>query len=83
MRIFTYETKSAIDMDCLSMDGVAFIDVSHTIEKDVDLNEGSPMFQVRGDNVNVVQYFSMPFQNMVYLRYVVCTSHIIYIWSCS
>lgn len=59
-------------MDCLSIQGAGFIAISNTIEKDlVDLNEGSPIFQVKGNNVDVVQYFSEPFQNKVYLRFVI------------
>lgn len=58
-------------MDCLSMDGNGFVAVSNTIENDVkDLNEGSPVFQIVGNDVVVVQYFSMPFQNEVFLRFV-------------
>lgn len=71
MEIFTHKTKSALDMDCLAMDDIGYVAISNTIENDmVDLNEASPVFQVTADSVHVVQYFSMPFQNKVYLRLV-------------
>lgn len=58
-------------MDCLAMQGVGFIAISNTIENDlVDVKEGSPIFQVKGNNVDVIQYFTMPFQNKVHLRFV-------------
>lgn len=58
-------------MDCLSMGSVGYVAISNTIENDVvDLDEASPVFQVTADSVTVVQYFSMPFQNKIYLRFV-------------
>lgn len=59
-------------MDCLAMDnGMAYVAISNTIENDmVDLSEASPLFQITANSVDIVQYFSMPFQNKVYLRFV-------------
>ncbi|KAJ6633707.1 hypothetical protein Bhyg_15533, partial [Pseudolycoriella hygida] len=67
--VFNHETKSALDMDCLGIDGTGYVAISNAIENDlVDLNEASPVFQVTANSVDVVQYFSMPFQNKAYLR---------------
>lgn len=67
--IFTYKTESALDMDCISYDGIGFVVVSNTIEHDIEnFDEGSPVFRVTPDKVQIVQYFSKPFQNKIYLR---------------
>lgn len=58
-------------MDCLAMEGIGYIAISNAIEDDVvDLDEASPVFKVTANRVEVVQYFSMPFQNKAYLRFV-------------
>ncbi len=64
------------------MEGVGYVAITNTIEHDVvDLSHGSPVFQVTADDtVNVVQYFSMPFQNRVYLGFVF--SHLDYTYLC-
>lgn len=67
--IFTHATKSAKDMDCIAIHQTGYVAISNTIESDkVDLSEGSPVIQIKNDDVNIVQYFSMKYQNKVYLR---------------
>lgn len=68
--IFTHETNSAKSMDCLSMGLTGYIAIVNTVSEDEyhDITEGSPVFQVSNDRVNVVHYFGAPFQHSVYLR---------------
>lgn len=62
-------------MDCIGMGTVAFVAVLNKIQTFTNnvVADGSPVFQIserRPDEmeINVVQYFTEPHQNRVYLR---------------
>lgn len=72
MEVFSYETRSAQTIDCISMGSEGYIAVVNEITHDHfdDVSEGSPIFQLKNDEVIPVQYFVQPRQNrMHFLKY--------------
>lgn len=65
VEIASYETRSAQSMDCVSMGTEGFIAVVNNIESEHydDISEGSPIFQLKNDQIVPIQYFVQPHQN--------------------
>lgn len=68
--IFTHETNSAKSMDCQSMGSIGYVAIVNSVPETIyqDITEGSPVFQILNDRVNVVHFFATPFQHSVHLR---------------
>lgn len=69
--IFTTKTNSAHHMDCNAIGTEGYVAIVDNFdETSTDNNiEMSPIYQITKKGVNAVQYFSVPNQNRVYLRY--------------
>lgn len=67
--LFKYETKSAQSMDCVSMGTVGYIAIVNDMDSagHNDVNDGSPVFQLKDNQITPVQYFTKPGQVRVQL----------------
>lgn len=68
MEVFSYETRSAQNMDCKSMGSEGYIAVVNkldTVQTD-DSTKRSPIFQLKDDKVVPVQYIVRPHQRRVH-----------------
>lgn len=67
--IFKSETRSAQSMDCVSAGTEGFVAVVNDIASIGynDINDGSPVYQVKNNQVNAVQFFTQPGQVRVQL----------------
>lgn len=68
--MYTQKLPLAIGLECQSMGTVGFVAIVNYIENITQnpLN-GSPVYQIKGDHVEIVQYFKAPHQHRSYLRY--------------
>lgn len=72
IEIFTYATRSAQSIDCISMDTEGFVSVVNDVRKDhyEDITKGSPIFQLKDDQMIPIQYFLQTKQRRIrFLRH--------------
>lgn len=57
VEVFNYITRSAKSMDCVSMGMVGFVSVVNDVANHLDdISKGSPIFQLKDDQVTPIQY---------------------------
>lgn len=72
IEIFSYETRAAQSIDCVSMGMEGYVGVVNTIQRDYNgnISGGSPIFQLKNDKMIPIQYFFQPGQNrMQFLKH--------------
>lgn len=67
--IYEYKTNAARAMDCVSMGTEGYIAIVNDLRssKYSNIAEGSPVFQLKNDQIIPMQYFTKPYQSHVHL----------------